>query len=301
MHLGGADVVHSRWKARVDSSEMTAGTAARYVRVFAAFQRFVRAHGLSNLNAVDSALCEAFVYATRPGGHRPAVATARFRLTVIRDALAALGSTDDKFGDPTAGLRVHQVAQKRAVNPLTPGEVARLRTSGRLSPRDHLRPAAVELALVGGSHVELAAAVVADVDLRAGVVKLGSRPTIVDAFATTTLAGRVAACRRAARRGRRPWDPAITALALARPLSTYPATSVAPSISSSLGRAMASAGLSRPGIRPASLREYAANRQYAVTGRVESVAEQLGLDSLDVARGYVDEDWQLRYGDEVRG
>lgn len=89
-------------------------------------------------------------------------------------------------------------------------------------------------------------------------------------------------------------------MALARPLAAYPDTSVAPSISSNLSRAMNRAGLTRPGLRPASVREYAANLRYALTERIEDVATFLGLESLDVARGFIDPTWQDLYAEEVR-
>ena len=63
---------------------------------------------------------------------------------------------------------------------------------------------------------------------------------------------------------------------------------------------MASAGLARTGLRPASVREYAANRHYALTGRVEAVAEFLGLASLDVARGFIHPAWQEQFAEKVR-
>jgi integrase len=295
----GADIVRHRWRVRLAAGELTPGTEARYERVFSAFLGFIGAHGVP-LARVDPKLCRAFVFALRRGGETPAASTSRFRLTVVRDAFATLTSVDGNYVDPTRELRVVQGAQSRTPAPLTPGEVGRLRSSGRLNPRDHLRPAAVELALAGGSHAEIAATVVRDVDLSKGAVALGTRQVQLEPFAGMTLAGRVAACRRAARRTRRAWDPATTSIALSRPLATYPLTSVAPSISSSLSRAMAASGIAKPGLRPASLREYAANQEYARRGRVEDVATLLGLHSLDVARGLIDEEWQRRYADEVR-
>jgi hypothetical protein len=168
-----------------------------------------------------------------------------------------------------------------------------------MSPRDHIRPATVELALAGGSHREIATAVAADVDLVDGTVRLASRSTLLEPFAVATFASRIASCRQIARRSGRTWDPGITPIALSRPVGTYPETSVAPSISSNLSRAMSSACLSRPGLRPASVREYAANRRYALTERIEDVAAFLGLESLDVARGFIEPEWQHLYAKEV--
>jgi len=158
----------------------------------------------------------------------------------------------------------------------------------------------VELALAGGSHTEIARVVVNDVDLASCTVQLGARRTRIDAFAVATIQARIASCRRIARRSEAGWDQASVSLALARPLAAYPPTSVAPSISSSLSRAMRAAGLTRTGLRPASLREFAANRCYALESRVESVADFLGIPSLDAARGLIDEDWQHQFGEEVR-
>ncbi len=294
------EVVRAYWHLRGEVSQMTPNTVARYERVFASFVRFARASGCDSIATVTSQLCLAFVHAPRQGGHKPASSTSRFRLTVIRDGYLALQRAGMARSDPTSGLRVKPSTQARRPEPLTPPETARLRSAGRLFPRDHQRPTTVELALAGASHTEIALTVIADLDLRRDRVRLGSRWADLDGFAMVTLTARVAACRRASRRERALWDPGATPLALRKPLAAYPATSVAPSISSSLSRAMDRAGLIRAGLRPASLREYAANLQYALSGRVETVAELLGLTSLDVARGFVNPVWQEQFADEVR-
>jgi integrase len=297
--LLATESVREHWASRVQAGTMTPGSAARYGRVFAAFGRYVGAHCI-RLHEVDVELCTAFIYAPCRGMRPPAASTSRFRLTVIRDAFAALIAAGALPVDSTATLRVAQVAQERSPVPLSPAEAQRLRAAGRIMPRDHLRPATVELALVGASHMDVARTSVADLHLSEGRVCVGSRWAELDPFASATLAARVAACRRVARRDGRAWDPASTALALNRPLESYPETSIAPGISSGLSRALAAAGITRAGVRPASIREYAANRAYALSGRVEAVAELLGLDSLDGAAGFVDADWQHRFAGEVR-
>lgn len=277
---------------------MTRGSVERYQRVFMAFGRFATAHGCGEMSKVDTHLCREFVFAAQRNGAGPSASTSRFRLTVLRDAYKALAAAVE---DPTDGLRVAQIQQIRKLVPITPVEAARLRSSARTSPRDQLRPAAVELALLGGSHLEVARVVVADLDLATESALLGSRRMEMDPTATSVLAARIAACRRNARRRGVAWEPDRVAIALSRPLETYPETSIAPGISSSLSRALAKAGIARAGVRASSIREYAANRAYALTRRVEDVAAVLGLESLDAARGYIDPHWQDRYGDEVRG
>jgi hypothetical protein len=80
-----------------------------------------------------------------------------------------------------------------------------------------------------------------------------------------------------------------------RPVAEYPAASIAPTVSMNVIRALARAGIRRPGVRPRSLREYAANSTYALTGRVEDVARVLGLPSFDAAMRYVDASWQAEW------
>lgn len=296
--MAGPQAVSEYWARRAESGEMTPGSVARYTRILAAFIRFSAAHGCRSMAEADPALCLAFVFAAQRNGALPSTATSRFRLTVVRDSYLALAGAIE---DPTEGLRVPQAPQTRKVVPLVPAEASRLRSSARTSPRDQLRPAAVELALLGGSHHEVARVVVSGVDLAAESVLLGSRRVELDPTAASVLAARVAACRRAARRREVAWEPNRVAIALSRPLDTYPETSIAPGVSSSLSRALAKAGITRPGVRASSIREYAANRAYALTRRVEDVAGVLGLDSLDAAMGYIDAGWQDRHGDEVRG
>jgi site-specific recombinase XerC len=220
------DLVRAHWHLRGHDAEMTPSTVARYERVFGSFVRFAAASKCDSLAAVTSPVCLAFVHAPCGGGHQPARSTSRFRLTVIRDGLRALQRAGIASSDPTAGIRVQQSVQARQPEPLTPSEATRLRLVGRVFPRDHMRPATVELALAGGSHAEIAATVIADLDLRRDRICLGSRWAELDPFAKVTLMARVAACRRASRRARDPWDPEVRALALSKPLSAYPPTSV---------------------------------------------------------------------------
>lgn len=291
--------ISTYWADRVARGELTPGTADRYRRVLASFRRFAASQGHDSFTTIDPLVCRAFVIASR-AGRPPARSTSRLRLSAIRDAFLALQLADMVAADPTEGLHVGQSNQARIPVPLTPTEALTLRSAGRASPRDQLRPTTVELALAGGSHLEVATAVVVDVDLVGRTVRFGSRSIDLEPIAISKLAARIASCRLTSRRFGDPWDPGVTSLALSRPIHTYPETSVAPSVSSNLSRAMANAGLARAGLRPASVREYAANRRYALTNRVEDVATFLGLESLDVARGFIDPAWQDRYGGEVR-
>ena len=71
-------------------------------------------------------------------------------------------------------------------------------------------------------------------------------------------------------------------------------------MSNNLGLAIRHAGIHRAGVRPKSVREYAANAIYARSQRIESVAEQLGMISLDTAARMIVSAWQDRWGDTLR-
>ena len=71
-------------------------------------------------------------------------------------------------------------------------------------------------------------------------------------------------------------------------------------VASNLKRALAAAGVNRPGVTAGSLQAYAANACYALTHRAEDVAELLGLHSLDRAMAKVDHQWQVAWAEHVR-
>ena len=296
--------VQRRWSDRVRAGEMTTGSAARYVRVFESFARYAAARGVDS-NAVTTRLCLDFVNAALPGRLVPSSSTRRFRLTVVRAAFHAMREAGLASNDPTRRLRVDWHVGQLAVCPLTPTEAQRLRVAGRTRVTDTVRPAVVTVALAGGSHREASEAVVGDVDidgarLRLGGPLVGERWVPLDEVAVAMLRIRIAAQRVTWRRLHRAWDPLVVPLAMHRPLVEYPANSVAPTVSMNLSRALNTAGVTRAGVRPRSVREYAANRTYALTGRVEVVANQLGLASLDTAAGFLDHTWQDRWGPTVR-
>ncbi len=293
------------WDSRAKTGTMTPGSASRYGRIWGSFLTFSQALEADHLTAISTDLCEAFLQAPLANRGEPRAATSRFRLTVLRAAFSELVIAGVVDADPTRSLSVE--AQQTDFQPvaLTPFEVLRLRSAARMRPGDTLRPATVELALAGLTHGEIARTVVGDLHSTSRCLEIrgpgGNRRTAsLDEAAVQLLLQRVAAQRRAVRRGSQPWEPSVVPVALTRPLASYPLESVAPTISTNITRGLTAAGVHRPGVRPRSLREYAANRVYAITGRVEDVASRLGLVSLDSARQLVDDHWQQRFGDEVR-
>ncbi len=301
------DILSQAWSGDVDStSALQPSSADRYLRIAKIFVRYARSRGASDLNCLTPAVCEGFITATSRAGLAPSRATSRLRLAALRGAFTVWQCVGLTGHDPTVGMRVPSGGVARqGPCPLTPVEARRLGQFGRVSPTDTLRPVAVALAMAGASHVELASAVVADLNSSAKKIWIGralctSRCVELDSTSQHALALRVAAQRQVWRGRGQPWDPALVPLAMHRPLSTYPASSVAPTVSMNLSRALVRAGIVRPAVRPRSLREYAANRTYAITRRVEDVAAQLGLLSLDTAARFIDPGWQDSWAEAVR-
>lgn len=304
-------VAGNRWASRVHRGEMAAGSAARYLRVFEAFCRYAVASGVSNADRVTPQLCRRFLTAPLHGDRSPTGSTAAVRLAAIRDAfdgLTEVGLAEASLvaENPTVGHRVDRPPSVLKPCPLAPDEARRLLAAGRLFSTDTLRPAAVAIALAGATHSEVARAAVADLDLTTSRLHLGSRlvskrTIILEPWAGAALTARVSAQRREWRRCKRPWYPKSVPLAMHRPVNTYRPDSVAPTVSMDLSRAMNRAGVNRVGVRPRSCREYAANAVYARTGRVEDVAKQLGITSLDAAYRLLDWGWQQQWGQVDRG
>lgn len=277
---------------------MSRGTAARYGRVLEAFGRYAAARGVAAAGDVTPELCERFCGAPSLDGRGPAASTSGVRLAALRSAFDALIEAGLFTVNPASGIRVDRAASASRPCPLTPVEVDRLRAGGKLNPRDTLRPACVALALAGATHSEVAAAVAADFDRPTGGLRLGrsthaERVVIVDGAAIAALTARVEAIQRMSRRGDTKWDS--IPLAMHRPVGEYRRDSVAPAVSMNLSRALDRAGITRAGVRPRSCREYAANVIYARSGRVEDVAQTLGVVSLDAAFRLVDPHWQQRW------
>lgn len=294
----------SIWCSSHDASGLTTASAARYLQVFTAFQRYSDALGVSGPAQVAHAHCDRFLYAPLRTGGTVSPSTARLRLTVIRSAFQAMESDGLVQSNPTALLRVSFTPGLYAPCPLTPPETARLLVAGRTVPSDTLRPATVALALTGASHGEVANTVRADLHLQQAVVDFrnpfGARTSPLGPEAIRLLESRVVDIGRISRRRRELGDPSRMPISLSRSPDDYPLNSLASIVSGNLTRALLRAGVTRNGVRPKSIREYAANACYAEAGRIEAVAELLGLRSLDATARMIDQDWQSRWGPVIR-
>lgn len=291
---------------------MTASTAQGYAKNLKAFYGYARAHGVHLLDGVDQRLCRNWIEAPlsaayqrrrSPAQQMASGSTRRGRQTVLRRAAKLWLELGLLVVSPVPDdvIRRQRVGKPQ---PLTPPEVAHLRLSGRVGPRDTLRPAMVEAALAGASQQEITSLVVTSFDSGSGTLRLpGTRRTrgrevLLGPPGVAALGARIADLERSAVRRHLTFDPATAPLLLRQ----GPDTSKNPPqlVARNLQRALIAAGVNRPSVTAGSLQVFAANACYAMTNRVENVAELLGFHSLDGAMAKIDHQWQATWADHIR-
>jgi len=302
------------WTRQSLDGSLAPSTVAKYATTLNSFAAYTTARHLVSLGDLDQEVCRAWisspVSAESPGsraraGQSSAPRTRRGRLTVLRRAVSFWMSSGLLLVDTVPG-DVFRSDGPLLLNPLTPLEVAQLRLAGRTSPRDWLRPAMVEASLAGASQHELAMLTVSSFDAMTSTLNLpgnrgaSGRTASLSPGAVVVLSARSTDLARAARRRRERFDPTGAPLTMARPLSAYRPDSVAPCVAAHLRLAMRSAGVRRPGVRPSSILQFAANACYARNQRIEDVAGLLGLTSLDRAMTQIDPEWQRLWSAAVR-
>ena len=234
-------------------------------------------------------MCQAWIHAPLPltrtrsrsgDGQSSAASTRRGRQTALRRAAKLwleLGLLVDS-PVPDDLIRRERVGTP---HPLTPPEVVQLRLSGRVGPRDTLRPAMVEAALAGASQQEIASLVVTSFDSDRGTLRLpGTRRTrgrevLLGPHGVAALGARIADLKRSALRRHLIFDLAETPLLHCQ---SHDASKNAPQlVARNLQRALVAARVNRPDVTAGSLQVFAANACYALTNRVERRCRPAGL------------------------
>lgn len=298
---------------RTAEGSLSRGSAAAYGRRLDAFVGYCRAIGVSSTAQFDARLLsrwtDAPISAVSPGsrgraGGQAANATRRARQGLLRLALRIWAQE----GWVDAGLVPTQVIDRtpsQAPSPLTPAEVWRLRMAGQQSPADTLLPTLVTLGLAGVNHTEIARLTLDGYDGQTGMLTVvgrgrATRVIALDAAARTSIDAHVRALGRAKRLKDLTADSGRCPLALPTAPRTHRREVTATAVGQHLYRALDIAGVTRAGVTPGSLQEYAANACYARTNRVEDVAALLGFVSLDAAKRLVDASWQTTYAATIR-
>lgn len=300
--MGNLDLCDAARLACQRWAKLTESTRLGYCRTLTRFVAFAAAQGVHSLGDLDPAVCRRFVVAPLGGsraGEAPSLQASRLRWGVVVGFVRALPV--EQVPRSLLGMSgpSFAAAAARRLEPLSPPEVDLVRSVVG-SPGGHtLWPVMVEAALAGASAGENAGLTVGDFIGSAlrlpGSTGIRARVAPLDEHGMRVVGARVA---RVSSDRQVAWgcDPLLRPLALPRPGERYRPSSLAPVVSSSLLAAMDVAGVRRSGVRSRSLLAFAANRVYARTGRIESVAELLGRASLDSAAQMVDAGWQERWG-----
>ena len=302
------------WAQNASSGLLSPSTAAVYRRQLESFEGFAGAHGVTTLADVTDALCELWIRAPHPrrGGLMPtglpvsaSASTMRLRHGVLTAAVRSWLDSGLMAENPLPSLCFERQPRKPPA-PLTPPEAVRVRTATLQGTRDRCAAVAVAAALAGAAQSEIARLTIADFDLDAASLRLvgrgrsGARIVRVGPAGVTALEARLRELARELRHTGISKSSPHTPLALRRPLDSYSPHAVAPAIASTLSRSLGRAGITRPGVRSGSFRDYAANRIYALTGRVEDVADVVGIASLDLALRLIVPEWQAQWAETAR-
>lgn len=309
-----ADAACEAWATQKDAGRLREGSRVLYERQLDTFLRFAAVQGIQTPADLTTNVLRAWINApispASPGsraraGQASSASTRRGRQGVLRRVVAIWAERG--WVDPSL-MPADTIKKAPALlpRPLTPAEADDLRIGARRSAADSLLPALVALALAGVSGTEIACLKLADWNPATGTLSVrgraprGERTLRFDDGPSREITTHVAALRRVAGRRDLPRDPAVCPLALPTAPRTHRTHVTVTAVGQHLYRALQVAGLHRPGVVPTSMQDFAANRCYALTNRVEDVAALLGLSSLDTAFRTIDPAWQAQWGEAIR-
>lgn len=269
---------------RADS--FTAQTRDRFATLWQRFVAFATAFGVTRVVEVTTDLVRTFVFAPTKDGRAPSPATTKLRRSAIRTLWRALRDVQLAVGDPTLDLDLEKGAA-RPTRPLTNDEVERCRWASLGTIVPSRLPALWALLEAGAATGEAPHVTFATVDeatstvLLPGTRKLEARRVALTPWGLTQLQ----------RRAREIGD-ASTPLVYAGERSEQSAQS---SACRGVETIFKWAWIDDPMVRPSSVRAWVGQRVFVLTGRIEAVALELGLQSLDAAAtviGFGPERWE---------
>lgn len=259
-------------------------TRRRVSDLAARFARRLTATGVASLLDATPADVDAFVWAPTRRNAAPAMSTVHLRRTAVRDLYRLVQAFELDVADPSVGLGLPAKDSARA-RPLTDGEMALVRTAALGRSRRPLRAAAVvALAEASATTGEIPKIAWADIDLDTARVHLPGADPIRPRTAELTTWG-VGVLHR--------WRRTSDLAGAVVPRRPSGGGRYAPqaATASMLAKLLTTAGVAGPGVRPTSIRLWAANTRLAEAG-VESAALLLGIDSLDAAAATLGYQWQ---------
>ncbi len=280
--------------AVVDAVRLVWGTwvaadqGVRVERILFRFAQFCRrGYGVDMLRDVTPALAEAFVHSPEAGGGEPSLAKRHLRRTALRVLFRSARAAGVSVGDPTLDL-VLPSKGPRQTRPLSDEEVSLCRACASWSLEDSRRAASWAVAEATCRTGELPYLTVGDVDVEGGRVWLHGGRRVTPRWGQLTPWGLNEVKRRLTGRGAEGDRPLVYK-------GRDPRDGGRASSSLALLDVIRRAGLSDdPGVRPSSIAAWAGRRVLEETGRIDVVAERLGLRSLDRTADFIGWDWRTR-------
>jgi integrase/recombinase XerC len=264
-------------------SDQTAGAMRKAWYRFAAFS--CAGDDVGTVADISAEVASAYVRARSEGGSVPSVAAMHWRRSALRLLFRVWRELGVCDFDPTLDLRLPR-RSSLAARPLADDEVAMCRWAALSTATETRLPVVWALAETGATTGEIPSVLVGDVDLESGAVHLAGS-TKTDPRSARLSEWGVSQVRRRieALDGRE-------SVALAYDGAGGPASAQA-SVSGAIGDIFRRAGLGdEPDVRPRSVAAWLGRTIFDETGRIELVAQRLGLRSLDRAAALIGWEWR---------
>lgn len=290
MHHGRSRVVSSFEAARealaadLSARWTSEAQAHRILRLAERFEQFcLDGFGVSDLDAVTATIAQAFAGAAGSDGSVAGASLQRARRSAVRLLFQAGRRLGITACDPTVDIELPPLSSLRA-RPLMDDEVLECRAASVWSLSSARRSLTWALAEATCRSGEVPNVLVSDIDLDAGLVVIRGGGRCVPRTGTLTDWGRETIAEHFEGR----IDPGASLVYSGETARLGGLASASSAISQVLQRA----GLGdEPDVRPSSVVAWAGTKVLEQTGRIELVAEALGLRSLDSAASFIGWDW----------
>jgi integrase len=288
MALGASDFDRALESLAIDLAGrwVSEAQARRVVELGWLFRRFCeQGFGVSELGAVDASLAAAFVQALTPAGTAAGASLQRARRAAVRELFRCGRRLELVDTDPTVDLPLPPLTSLRA-RPLADDEVLAGRTASQWALGATRRATTWALAEATCRSGEIARICVGDLDLDGATVRISGGGRAQPRVGDLTRWGQEQIARRLDVVGSDPEQPLVYEGSDARLGGLV-------SANSAITQVLERAGLGdEPDVRPSSVVAWAGSRILRETGRIDAVAEALGLQSLDRAAEFIGWDWR---------
>jgi integrase/recombinase XerC len=269
------------------SAWLSTDQRTRVARVLEGFVHFCsNGFGIGLLGDVTAEVAASFVLATGPNQTLPSDQLVRLRRTTVRLLFRTARSEGFEVGDPTLDLAVPS-RPARQTRPLTDEEVAVCRGASMWSLTDTRRSAAWALAEATCRTGELPFVRISDVDLKGSRVWLHDGRRTAPRWGLLTDWGLPQVERRLASLHTRVPDAQL----IYQGRNNLEGGRVSSSLA--ILDVLRRAGMADdPGVRPSSISAWAGRQILAESGRIDVVAQRLGLTRLDTAADFIGWNWR---------